>query len=94
MNRSAIELSSRSHNQADRESSLAGSNMKKLTLVLVSSMAVLLSACGGGGAHVQSQVTTVSKGQQLIDLKKAVDDGALTQDEYNKEKSKILGEPN
>jgi len=68
--------------------------MKKLTLVLVSSMAVLLSACGGGGAHVQSQVTTVSKGQQLIDLKKAVDDGALTQDEYNKEKSKILSEAN
>lgn len=92
--RPVIELSSVSHNQADRESSLAGSNMKKLTLVLVSSMAVLLSACGGGGAHVQSQVTTVSKGQQLIDLKKAVDDGALTQDEYNKEKSKILGEPN
>ncbi len=67
------ELSCVSSNEADRKRSLTRSNMKKLTLVLVSSMAVLLSACGGGGA---------------------VDDGALTQDEYNKEKSKILSEAN
>jgi hypothetical protein len=36
-------------------------------------------------------VTTVSKGQQLFDLKKALEDGALNQTEYDKEKSKILG---
>jgi len=65
--------------------------MKKIALILVSSMAVLLTACGGGGAHVKSEVTTVSKGQQLIDLKKAADDGAITQDEYAKEKANILG---
>lgn len=64
--------------------------MKKLVLVLVSAMAVVLSGCGGGGANVRSEVTTVSKGQQLIDLKKALGDGAITQDEYDKEKSKIL----
>lgn len=64
--------------------------MKKIAIVLVSSVALLCSACGGGGAHVRSEVTTVSKGQQLIDLKKALSDDAISQDEYNKEKSKIL----
>ena len=54
-------------------------------------MAVMLVACGGGGAHLRSEVTTVSKGQQLFDLKKALEDGALNQAEYDKEKSKILG---
>lgn len=65
--------------------------MKKSNVVLVSAMAGLLTACFGGGAHVQSQVTTVSKGKQLIDLKKAADEGAISQDDYAKEKAKILG---
>lgn len=64
--------------------------MKKFAVVLASVMAVMLPGCGGGGANVRSEVTTVSKGQQLIDLKKALGDGAITQDEYDKEKSKIL----
>jgi len=64
--------------------------MKKVVLILASVMAVALTGCGGGGANVRSEVTTVSKGQQLIDLKKALGDGAITQDEYDKEKSKIL----
>jgi len=54
----------------------------------------ILSACGGGGAHVRSEVTTVSKGQQLIDLKKAADEGALTPDEYAKEKQRVLNAAN
>lgn len=64
--------------------------MKKFAVVLASVMAVMLTGCGGGGANVRSEVTTVSKGQQLIDLKKALGDGAITQDEYDKEKSKVL----
>lgn len=64
--------------------------MKKFAVVLASVMAVMLTGCGGGGANVRSEVTTVSKGQQLIDLKKALGDGAIIQDEYDKEKSKIL----
>lgn len=66
--------------------------MNKFALVLASVMAIALTGCGGGGANVRSEVTTVSKGQQLIDLKKALGDGAITQDEYDKEKSKILGQ--
>ena len=65
--------------------------MKKLNLLVAACAVTALTACGGGGAHVRSEVTTVSKGQQLIDLKKALADDAITQDEYDKEKSKILG---
>ena len=66
-------------------------SMKTVNLLIAACIVTAVSACGGGGAHLRSEVTTVSKGQQLIDLKKAVDDGALTQDEYAKEKAKILG---
>lgn len=74
-----------------RECLLAGVGVKKTNLLIVGAMAAMLTACFGGGAHVQSQVTTVSKGKQLIDLKKAADDGAISQDDYAKEKAKILG---
>ena len=60
-------------------------------MIAVCAISTLSTACFGGGAHVQSQVTTVSKGKQLIDLKKAVDEGAISQDDYAKEKAKILG---
>lgn len=59
--------------------------------ILVSAMTALcLVACGGGGAKVKSEITTTTKGQQLMDIKKAMDDGAITQDEYNSEKKRIL----
>jgi hypothetical protein len=47
-------------------------------------------ACGGGGAEVRSEVTTTTVGQQLMDLKKAYDAGAMTKDEYEKERKKVL----
>jgi hypothetical protein len=49
-----------------------------------------LAACGGGGADVRSEVSTTTTGQQLMDLKKALDSGAMTQQEYEKERKKIL----
>ena len=63
------------------------------TLVLLAVCGVLLfgvAACGGGGAEVRSEVTTTTTGQQLIDLKKALDSGAMTQQEYERERKKIL----
>jgi hypothetical protein len=69
--------------------------------VLKSSFAALaivlgmsLSACGGGGGPTTVQNTTVSKGQQLMDLKEALDKGAITQDEYDAQRKKILNGKN
>lgn len=39
---------------------------------------------------MRSEITTTTKGQQLIDLKKALDTGAMTQDEYERERQRIL----
>lgn len=54
---------------------------------------LMLAACGGGGsADTSVHNTTVSKGQALIDLKKAYDSGAMTKDEYETQREKILEE--
>lgn len=49
-----------------------------------------LAACGGGGAEARTEVSTVSEGQQLLDLKKAYDSGAMTKDEYERARAKVL----
>lgn len=54
-------------------------------------LAALLAACGGG-AEVQQQVTTTTTGQQLIDLQKAYEAGALSKEEYERERKKVLSQ--
>jgi hypothetical protein len=49
-----------------------------------------LPACGGGGAKVESDITTTTKGQQLLDLKKALDSGAINQAEYERLRKKVI----
>lgn len=64
---------------------------KTLVLLVVCGLLLLgITACGGGGAEVRSEVSTTTTGQQLLDLKKALDAGAMTQQEYDKERQKIL----
>ena len=70
---------------------MATSLSKNLVLLAVCGLLLISAgACGGGGAEVRSEVTTTTVGQQLIDLKKALDSGAMTQQEYEQQRKKIL----
>jgi hypothetical protein len=68
--------------------------MKKLFIPLfaIFSAMTLLAGCswqvGGGPKSVMQQPTI---GQQLIDLQKAKDAGAITDSEYQVQKAKLLG---
>jgi len=68
--------------------------MKKLivsTAVALAAMTLLSGCIGlslGGGTKTESQDATV--GQQLIDLKRAKDAGAITEAEYDTQKAKLL----
>jgi len=63
---------------------------RTLALALLVSTAPFVAACFGGGADVQQNLSTVSQGTQLTDLKRALDEGAITQQEYNRLQQKIL----
>lgn len=64
------------------------------SLILATALlaALGISACGGGGAEVKSEITTTTKGQQLLDLKKAYDSGAMTKEEYERERQRVLAQ--
>lgn len=63
-----------------------------MTALLASAMVLGLAACGGGGATSATAVITTTTGQQLIDLKNALDTGAITQGEYERQRRKILNQ--
>ena len=58
---------------------------------------LMLGGClslGGGDTTVVQGSTTVSKGQELTDLQRALNAGAITQREYDELREKILRRPN
>lgn len=57
-------------------------------IVLATFLASLLAACGGN--EVVRPTVSVSIGQQLIDLKKARDAGALSAREYENQRKKLI----
>jgi uncharacterized membrane protein len=59
--------------------------MKNLLIVAV--MSVFLTACG---SDTSVQSTSVTQGQELIDLKKAYDNGIIDEDEYEDSKEAIM----
>ena len=52
-----------------------------------------LSGCGGSTNVKVQGTTTISKGQELSDLQRALAEGAVTQNEYNTVRKKILQRP-
>lgn len=50
-----------------------------------------VSACGVGRSSKQTTtVTTITTGQQLTDLKAALDAGAISENDYEKKRKEIL----
>lgn len=65
---------------------------KGIVLALAGAVMICLTltSCGGGGAKVESSVSTQTLGQQLIDLDKAYKEGVITEKEYKKAKEGLL----
>jgi len=66
--------------------------MRHILHAALAAAVLALAGCGGGGADANSQtnVKTTTKGQELQDLQKALESGAINQEEYEREKKKIL----
>ena len=52
--------------------------------------AIVLAACASSSMKVLPPVVNVSIGQQLIDLKKARESGAITQREYEQQTKRVI----
>jgi len=61
--------------------------MTTLRILAVSGL-LLLGGCGG--TDVVQEVSSVSQGTELTDLKRALDAGAINQDEYERIRKRIL----
>ncbi|HZQ45929.1 MAG TPA: SHOCT domain-containing protein [Verrucomicrobiae bacterium] len=71
--------------------------MKKLLVPIVAGLSAvtLLTGCLGlqvGGGTTKSEGPRATIGQQLIDLQKAKDSGAITDAEYQTQKAKVLND--
>ena len=54
--------------------------------------AVTLTACGSDDERTVVKTESTSRGQQLIDLQRAYENGAISRKEYEHEREKILKE--
>lgn len=74
-----------------KQQSSKDNDMKRIGFgsLLIFSLFVV-SACGGGGARATTNMSTTTTGQELTDLKAALDAGAITPDEYEKKRKEIL----
>lgn len=71
--------------------------MKKSMIPLLSGLAamMLITGCLGlqvGGGTTKKEGPRPTTGQQLVDLQRAKDSGALTDAEYQTQKSKVLND--
>jgi hypothetical protein len=68
----------------------------KLAVAGIVALSTTVAASGcGGDTYVKVQgTTTVSKGQELIDLQDALNEGAINRDEYDRLRAIILKRQN
>ncbi len=61
-------------------------------LVLTITLSVTILACSGDKKEAKSEPVTVTTtlGQELLDLKKAYEDGIITEKEYEKAKKALI----
>ncbi len=67
--------------------------MKKFTAIVLTVLlisGVCITGCGGGGAKTQIHKSDKTLGQELIDLQKAHETGAISEKEYKDAKKKLL----
>ena len=62
--------------------------LRVFVLAILLGMGVSQLGCGGGGAKVQTNQTTL--GQELIDLDAAYQKGLLTEKQYEAKKKELL----
>ena len=60
--------------------------------ILVACLALLAGCFNGGNSNIS--LGDVSLGQQLIDLKRALDEDAITEDEYEAAKAQLMASMN
>ena len=70
------------------------SNIRRGWRAVSLAVVVGLAGCGGHTEVKVEQSTQISKGWELKDLKKALDAGAITRDEYEQIRQKLLKRPN
>ncbi len=69
-------------------------NPIRIAFVAAALGAALLAGCGSDQYVTVSGTTTISKGQELTDLQRALSEGAITQSEYDRLRERIMRRPN
>lgn len=64
--------------------------MTQFRTLFIVAIISMLTACGGGGAKVESTMTSTTMGQELMDLDESYKKGLLTEKEYKKAKENIM----
>ncbi len=60
-------------------------------MVILATIAIFLGGCCGGGTKVEvPQPTSATTGQQLMDLQKDFENGAINREQYDRMKADII----
>lgn len=74
---------------------MTSSNLKPaLIAVVLSATAVVTTGCGSTTVVRVQESTTITKGQELIDLLRALNEGAIDQRDYDYLRDRIQRRPN